>query len=66
MPPFDFQLVDDSPYAANLLISTMIVAIKSKAKLIKAHVSGKVLILTFDKDLSQSDIVHVLTEGLKE
>lgn len=62
--PFEYSVEKESPFAKDLLISTLIVAISTKSKLIKAKLIGESLILTFDKELSQSDIVHILKEGL--
>ncbi len=64
MPPFNFSLEKESPFFRELLDSTMIVAIQTKSKLIQAKLVANALVLTFDKELSQSDIVHVLKEGL--
>lgn len=63
--PFEYAVVDNSPLSGELLWSTLIVAIKTNAKLVQAKLTGETLTLTFDKELSQSDIVHILTEGLE-
>lgn len=65
MPPFHFSIDNDSPMYDDLLWATLIIAVKTKAKLVNTRLIGKGLVLTFDKDLNQSDIVKVLSQGMK-
>lgn len=62
--PFEFSIEDETPLSTELLWSSLVVAIRTNAKLVNAKLTGDTLVLTFDKDLSQADIVHILREGL--
>ena len=61
MTAFKFRLEYDSPFAPKLLFSTLWVAAMARAKLIDNEYDETGLTLTFDKDLSQAEIVTMLS-----
>ena len=62
MTAFKFRLEYNSPFAGKLLFSTLFVAAKSHARLVNTERDETGLVLTFDKDVSQTDIINFMSK----
>ena len=61
MPSASFELDENGPEVFRLKLAALSAALHSQANIIAVERFGPMLRLTFDRDISQALIVHILT-----